>query len=375
MSAHTPFIDRPFDNGVGRDGGVPGANPDHSVLVSDAFVTIDEDEMHAHVLYPRVNTFKDSGATDHCYVRREDFTTYSTIPIRHGKAAKRGTQFSIVGIGSVTKILPVEGRLVSMTFTNVLHTPDLSANLISVSRLDSMGCTTTFGGGKFVVRDKNGKSCLEGQMVNRMYMVNEGGSAAMAARSHEKPTTLETWHRRFGHAGITGIKRLETKSLVDGLKITDTTLHGMCEDCIYGKHTRRPFDEIVTHETEVLERVHIDLWGPARVTSRGGKRYMMGITDGHSKYPTAYFLENKRAETSLAAFRAYHLMAERQTGKKLRIVRVDGGGEFDNGLWQNYFEEHGLIIEFTAPYSSSQNGVAEREFRTVADGTRVTMAE
>ncbi|KAJ7093026.1 hypothetical protein C8R43DRAFT_908109, partial [Mycena crocata] len=69
------------------------------------------------------------------------------------------------------------------------------------------------------------------------------------------------------------------KDVVDGLEITSFDTPGACEDCIYGKHARRPFDEIVSHETEVLERVHIDLWGPARTVSAGGKKFMMLLTD------------------------------------------------------------------------------------------------
>lgn len=68
-------------------------------------------------------------------------------------------------------------------------------------------------------------------------------------------------------------------------------------------------------------------------------------------------------------------MAELQTGKKLRRARVDGGGEFDNDLWHAYAKEHGIILEFTTPYSSAQNGVAERKFGVILDGTRVTLIE
>ncbi|KAJ3833859.1 hypothetical protein F5878DRAFT_545816, partial [Lentinula raphanica] len=75
---------------------------------------------------------------------------------------------------------------------------------------------------------------------------------------------------------------MQSQGLVDGLDIKSKQVLGMCEDCLYGKAKRRPFDEKVTHETEVLERVHIDLWGPARTTSLGGAKYMMLFSDGAS---------------------------------------------------------------------------------------------
>ncbi len=54
-----------------------------------------------------------------------------------------------------------------------------------------------------------------------------------------------------------------SKGLVDGLKIMQRKMSGRCVDCIYGKHVQCSFDKTVTPETEVLERVHLDLWGKA----------------------------------------------------------------------------------------------------------------
>ncbi len=60
-------------------------------------------------------------------------------------------------------------------------------------------------------------------------------------------------------------------------------------------------------------------------------------------------------------------MAECQMGKKLKKLRCDN--EFKNDLWRNWGLEKGIIIEFTAPYYSAANRMAERTlgivFRTV----------
>jgi transposase InsO family protein len=120
-------------------------------------------------------------------------------------------------------------------------------------------------------------------------------------------------------------------------------------------------------ESEVLERVYIDLWGPARTRSNGGKLYIMQAVDGMSAHTEGYYLADKSAETSLEAFRNYHVMAKRQTGKKLRCVRTDGGGEFCNDLWDSYCKEFGIVHEITTAYSSQSNGVVERANRTVIE--------
>lgn len=60
---------------------------------------------------------------------------------------------------------------------------------------------------------------------------------------------------------------------------------------------------------------------------------------------------------------------ERQTRKKVKIVRVDGGGEFERG-WVLFCAEWGIVIETTAAYSSLANRVPERGIRTTFDKTR-----
>jgi hypothetical protein len=130
----------------------------------------------------------------------------------------------------------------------------------------------------------------------------------------------------------------------------------------------RPFDKVLEHEVEVLERVHLDLWGPARTKSQGGAVYMALFTNGQSSVQMPYFLPNKLASTILKILHDFCVLAERQTGKKLKIIRVDQGREFDNELVWNYCTEHGIVMEFNTLYSSSANGVAERANRTVIEG-------
>jgi hypothetical protein len=187
-----------------------------------------------------------------------------------------------------------------------------------------------------------------------------------ATRSHNKPTDIDTWHRRLGHVGYSIIEHMGHEQVVKGMEVTTYKKgQGLCEDCVMGKHIRRPFDDNPTRETDVLERVYIDLWGPARTRSNGGKLYMMQAVDRKSAHTEGYYLAEKNAETTLEAFRSYHVMAERQTGKKLRCVRTDGGGEFCNDLWENYCKEFGIIHETTSAYSSQTNGVVERANQTV----------
>jgi len=219
----------------------------------------------------RTLTYADSGVTDHCFADREDFATYTayTSPCT-GRTANKGGTFRILCVGEVKHSIIVNGRCTHLIFKSAVHTLDLSANLISISKFDDLGYFTTFGGGKVVFTD--GEKCIimEGQRTGGMYLLNmgnplinvmgQGGSMAISACSHEKPVGLDTWHRRLGHTGMSTIKEMLRKELVDGLTIEkDGNAPGKCEDCILGKHAAQPYDEEVEPEDEVLGRIHVDL--------------------------------------------------------------------------------------------------------------------
>ncbi|KAJ3785574.1 hypothetical protein GGU10DRAFT_245942, partial [Lentinula aff. detonsa] len=116
----------------------------------------------------------------------------------------------------------------------------------------------------------------------------------------------------LGHAGITRIKMMVEKELVDGLVVIGPMDEKLdkCDSCQLGKARRRPFDAVTTRESRRLERIHVDLTGPIRVRALGGYYYSMPIVDGHSAMAKDFYLANKESSTTLAALRSYKARAE-----------------------------------------------------------------
>lgn len=323
-----------------------------------------------------IRTFIDSGATDHCWVRRDQFVQYTEVSEKGNSAlAGEGGQFFIKGIGTVQFETQVDGEKRKIRLENVKHTPEFAHNLISLSTLDRRGYRGEWGNGVVVVKTHEGSVMMEGMGKGRMYEVDVLYAEVNSARSHQKAVDIHTWHRRLGHVAIPRILRMANKGLVDGLDITSRKVHGLCEACLYGKAIRRPFDENLEHETEVLERVHIDLFGPTRTQSLGGASYLMLFTDGRSTVKVPACLPNKRSETTLKEFHKFRVKAENQTRRSVRAIRIDGGKELDNRLMEHYCEQRGIDIEKIPPYSSAANGMAERANRTVIEGTRTFLDE
>jgi Reverse transcriptase (RNA-dependent DNA polymerase)/GAG-pre-integrase domain/gag-polypeptide of LTR copia-type len=316
-------------------------------------------------------TFLDSGASDMMFVSKDAFIDYKSISSRIGESAKATNgDFEIIGEGNVNQRYIVNGGERDVTYTRALHTPSLNANLVSVSALDKAGLTTTFGNGEGVVRKADGTTVLAGKEVNGMYLLEpvSSKSSPLALNSLSKSTSLEQWHRRLAHCSPSTIKDMATGKLVDGLTISGDELSGKCENCIMGRQTRRPFDGETDKSLDPLELVSFDLWGPSRTQSASGKVYMMIMVDAGTSCKYGDYLADKSDATTIAAFEVFRTQAETATGRQIRRIRCDGA--FDTAAWKAYCQPLGIKQEFTAPYSSSQNGLAERAIRTTIEDVR-----
>ncbi|KAG9219551.1 hypothetical protein CCMSSC00406_0008242 [Pleurotus cornucopiae] len=322
-----------------------------------------------------VQTVLDSGATDHFITNRDSFITYEAVPPFQGSGSKKGSRFTIVGKGRASKTFIVDGQERTITF-DALHTPDVSSDLISVSQLDGKGLTILFSKGLGRVYDADDKLILTATKRSGLYVFDVKQSPiANATRSLDKPVNMDTWHRRYGHAGVDRIRQSFTKELVDGGNIEGPSSGEQCVPCIHGNGVRRPFDAVVVPTMEPLAQVHTDLCGPMRVQGRGGFVYSMPIVNDGTSFTKQFYLKDKSADTTLKAIDNYRTETERQTGKKLKVVRIDGGGESDNALWHTWGEKHGIIIEITPAHSSTANGVAERRHRSIYSRVRTILFE
>ena len=76
-----------------------------------------------------------------------------------------------------------------------------------------------------------------------------------------------------------------------------------------------------------------------------------------------FFLKHK--DEQFDTFKTYKAWAERQTGRKLKTIRTDRGGEFLSKEQKRYLQEHGIEHQTSMPYSPQQNGRAKRFQQTI----------
>jgi transposase InsO family protein len=67
--------------------------------------------------------------------------------------------------------------------------------------------------------------------------------------------------------------------------------------------------------------------------------------------------------------------AQNKFDAKVKKIRSDNDTEFKNTQVEDFLDEEGIKLEFSAPYTPQQNGVAERENRTLIEMARTMLDE
>jgi hypothetical protein len=99
----------------------------------------------------------------------------------------------------------------------------------------------------------------------------------------------------------------------------------------------------------------------------------MLIIDDYSRLTWVAFLKEK--SEAFEKFKVFKALTENQTGKRLKAVRSDRGGEFSSRDFKEFCDKHGIKREYTIPRTPQQNGVVERQNRSVQQMARSMMNE
>jgi IS30 family transposase len=130
-----------------------------------------------------------------------------------------------------------------------------------------------------------------------------------------------------------------------------------CTACTEAKQSVTPFNKKGDHETLPGELMHVDVWGKYDVASINGYSYYLLLVDDASRYVTVQFLKSKDQAAQKIMNYMTHLNVQ---GKMPKAIHMDRGHEFVNEALFGWCQSKGMEMQMTAPYSPSQNGVAER---------------
>ncbi|CAI7899297.1 unnamed protein product [Closterium sp. NIES-54] len=282
-------------------------------------------------------------------------------------------------LGASESVLPVLARssnalpcpAVPSGSLSGLHLPSFSTNLVSTTALlDAMVTTTTPRGQRVSIctctrtshhlamfTRRPGSSlytlATEPPQVDASAQVSASGSLATpcSCRLLTHQTLLR--HHHLGHPSVPRLRGMHSRLLCAA-----------------------PFSSSFPPTSAPLQTLHMDVWGPARVTGQGRKRYFVLVVDGDTRYTTVFPLHSKGEvpDVLIPWIRAVRLQLRKWFRQDLPVLRLhsDRGGEFSSDL-REFCRGEGIPHSFTLPASAQKNGIAKRRIGLVMEVARTTM--
>jgi histone deacetylase 1/2 len=173
-------------------------------------------------------------------------------------------------------------------------------------------------------------------------------------------SNFQLWHLRLGHAHN---KAVQTVLQWCKIPFSNKTTIDPCVSCCLGKSHRLYAPLSNTMYTKPFEVIHADLWGPAPFVSHNGYNYYISFVDTYTKYTWIYFLVQK--SDALKAFTQFLTYIQTQFKATVKAIQTDWGGEFRP--FTNLLNTLGIQHRLTCPHTSHQNGTVERKHRQIVE--------
>jgi hypothetical protein len=101
------------------------------------------------------------------------------------------------------------------------------------------------------------------------------------------------------------------------------------------------------------------------VQSISGFKYYVVFIDDWSRFTWIHPLHRK--SEVFENFIKFKLLVENQFSTKIKQIQSDAGGEYTSIQFQSFLSSNGIVHKKSCPYTSQQNGLAERKLRHILE--------
>ncbi|GJW47728.1 retrovirus-related pol polyprotein from transposon TNT 1-94 [Tanacetum coccineum] len=172
------------------------------------------------------------------------------------------------------------------------------------------------------IKLNNGLGNQEGDRVSR---------SSLNSPNKTNNDAYALWHHRLGHVSDSKLKHMKD------LPVVMSKSHSAeCLSCLMAKFSKLRYAQSDSHSTEVVELIHIDIWGPYKVATTDKYRYFLKIVYDCSRANRTYLLVHK--SDSFLALRAFIKFVHTQFNKSVKVVRSDNALEFVKGECGPYLQ-------------------------------------
>ncbi|GJZ17062.1 retrovirus-related pol polyprotein from transposon TNT 1-94 [Tanacetum coccineum] len=236
-------------------------------------------------------------------------------------------------------------QLGNVTISNVYYVEGIGHNLFSVGQFCSADLEVVFQKNTCLIHNLEGVDLLSGFRNTNLYIISLDEmlkTSPVCLLSKASKTKSWLWHCRLSHLNFEKSK----------------------------KSSNQPKSEDTNQEKLYL--LHMDLCGPMRVASIKGKRYILVIVDDYSSFTWVRFLRTK--DEALEAIIKCIKNIQVHLNAIVRNVRIDYGTEFVNQTLHEFYENVGISHQTSVARTPQQNGVIERQNRTLIEAARTIIA-
>ena len=319
----------------------------------------------------------DSGNTHPIVNNKDVLDLYSSSAFQHVNLAGEGSAMAIAGAGS----LSIDTNIGGAVMRDVLHCPDASDNLLSISRLDDHGMGSIFCEGFFVfpkaiiqsfIKTNLNRALFSGYRDGNLYKVDlklAHSASPMSFMTRLPSRTIEDWHLATNHLHSRAIKQMS--KMVDGMVLTTSNLCD-CVACIVGKakQSGHPISNHVV--SRIGERICAD-WIEGLTPGINGETGSLHVLDAASKKSFVFQFKRKSEIAQLLINVCRRI--ETHLGRPVGTLLLDQGSGFTSTAVRAYCSSRGINLQYSPVDTPQQNAGPERLHYTLMDDVRSMIAQ
>ncbi|GJT61789.1 retrovirus-related pol polyprotein from transposon TNT 1-94 [Tanacetum coccineum] len=249
----------------------------------------------------------------------------------------------------------------NIAISQVYYVERLGHNLFLVGQFCDSDLEVAFRKHTCFVCDLEGVDLLKGSRGSNLYTLSLEEmmqSSLICLLSKASKTKTWLWHRRLSHLNFDYINELAKQGLVRGLTNLKYQKDHLCSASSLGKnkkHTYKPKSDDSIQEKLYL--LHMDMYGPIRIESISGKKYILVIVDDYSRFTWVKFLRSKDETPKIVIklLKYIHVCLH----ATVRNIRADNGTEFVNQTLA-YYDDVGISHQTLVVRTPQQNVIVER---------------
>ncbi|KAH9656856.1 hypothetical protein KPL70_022839 [Citrus sinensis] len=173
--------------------------------------------------------------------------------------------------------------------------------------------------------------------------------------------------QNHGKSKSRSLKILSEQKSLPGLKSVSLPF---CKYCVISKQHRLKFSRSIGRSKCILDLIHSDVWKSPDIFM-GGVKYMVTFIDDYSRRCWVYPIKKK--SDVFPVFKEYKARVKLESGKKIKCLRTDNGGEYTDGEFIVFYKQEGIQRQFTVAYTPQQNRVTERMNKTLTERIRTML--